>query len=234
MRFLRFFSLLPLFVAPLFFGIREARASVDYCKVTEIFGRVEIQESGGDRWLPLLVPRLLRGGDKLRTFQRSHAELSASADCSGLMHLGSDSKLEVMGEDLTRFFLRRGIFFILREQDGNALSLQRREEALFQIFTPDMAVDFLQGGISLHVDENGTWLRVFSEHAKAGSFNVRNEKVFSLMVAEGFKLFMAASSNPSTAHPTRMHFADYRQWQSWVKECYDKKDGLERNFLAKD
>ena len=201
---------------------------MEYCKVVEITGRVEIQEAGGDVWRPLSAPRFLRGGDKIRTFGKSRVEFSASADYSGLMRLAPDSSLEVMGEDLTRFFLSRGIFSVLREEDGGAPGLRRREDSVFQVFTPDMAANLLQGGISVSVYENGTCLRVFSERAKAGLFNGRKEKIFSLVVAEGFKLFTRASSKPGAACPTRMRFADYGQWQSWMQDCYQRKDGLER------
>ncbi len=215
------------FAAGIILAPAAASASVEYCKVVEVFGRAEIQEAGGE-WRPLAAARLLKGGDKLRTFEKSYADLAASSDLTGMMRLGPNANLEVMGDDLTRFFLRRGSFFVLREQDG--AGPRRKEESLFQIFTRDLVADLLGGGISVTVLEKGSLLCVYSEHAKASLFGAKREKLYSQTVSEGFKVVLEASRKP--APPTRLVFSDYSSWQFWMRKCYDRKDLLAKSFSS--
>lgn len=202
----------------------SAPASVEHCKVIEVFGRVEVQEAGGE-WRPLAVPKLLKGGDRIRTFEKSYADLAANSDLSGLMRLGPDANIEVMGDDLTRFFLRRGSFFVLREKhDARPL---RKDEALFQIFTRDLVADLLGGGLSVTVLGKGSLLCVYSESAKASLFGAKREKLYAQTVAEGFKIVMESTKKPAAL--SRLTFSDYSSWQFWMKKCYDRKDLLAKN-----
>ncbi len=206
----------------------DCGASVEHCRVIEIFGRAEIQEAGGV-WQPLSAPRLLKGGDKIRTYEKSYADFSSSADLSGLMRLGPDARVEVMGDDLTRFFVRQGSFFVLREED--VAGPRRKEETLFQVFTRDLVADLLQGGMSVSVLQKGSLLCVFSEHAKASLFSASREKIYAQTVAEGFKLFVESPAKP--AAPQRLLYDDYGSWQFWMRKCYDRKDDLAKNFTKK-
>ena len=101
-----------LFFAFFLGGLSPAQAFIDYCQVLDTGGKAEVQEAGSARWQPLLAPRFLKGGDKIRTFEKSYAEISTSYDFSGLLKIGANSELEVLGEDFARFFLRRGFFFV--------------------------------------------------------------------------------------------------------------------------
>ena len=210
----------------------EFRASIEYCRVIDVSGKAEILESGGQRWVPLSVSKFLKGGDKIRTAEKSYAEISTSPDFSGLLKLGGDSELEIIGDDLARFFLRGGALFVLREEDSNVPGKHTREEALFQIFTKDMSISFLQGGCLIGAFEKGSWVRVFSEHAKVGPFRPGKEKEDFKIVREGFKYFMTDSKKAGVSGPIRMHYPDYIEWQYWMKKCYDRKDARAQGALV--
>ena len=221
--------------AALVFGPEKVSASVEYCKVIDVSGTAEILESGSALWRPLAVPKLLKAGDKVRALEKAYVEFSTGDDLSGLMKLGGNSEFEVMGEDLTRFFLRKGIFFILREEDGSIVGKQGKEQTLFQIFTKDLIVSFLGGGSSVSVNDKGTWVRVFSEHVRANPFdNVSTSEGVLRTVTEGFKFFMKAPPEPTVAGPMRMNFSDYSSWQFWMRQCYQRKDALSQKFLTKN
>ncbi len=214
------FVLAFIFITCLF--CQDTWAAVDYLRVIESRGTVEILEADGIQWKPLILSGSLRGGDKIRTVGQSYVEFSTSTDLSGLLRLGVNSQMEVMGDDLARFILRQGTLLVLREEDGNVSGAQKKEDFIFQIFTPDTLVGFLNGGCSVHVSEKGTRVYVFSESVNAGA----------KIVTEGFKYFVSRSGLIKTSGPSRMHFGDYKEWQTWIKKCYDRKDALTRQFLT--
>ena len=233
MPYLRKYFLLFSAAAMVFFAAREVQASVDYCQVIDVSGKAEILEADGIRWLPLEAPKFLKGGDKIRTQGKSYTEISTSPDFSGLLRLGVDSEAEVMGEDLARFFLRKGMLLILREEDSNVPGEHAREEMRFQIFTPDMAVSLLEGGCSVSVSEKGSWVRVFGEEVKAGPLRPLKNKP-SLRVEEDFKYFISSRAGLGPLGPSRMYYSDYTDWQFWMKKCYALKDARAKDFLAKE
>ena len=217
----------------LFFFAQNAQASVDYCQVLNAGGKTEFLEAGNVRWLPLSAPKFLKSGDKIRTADKSYAEISTSSDFSGLLKLGANSELEVMGEDLSRFFLRKGVLFVLREEDSNVPEKQAREEVLFQIFTEDAIIGLLQGGCSAGVSEKGTWVHVYSEHVKIEPLHSGKQKNDFRFLREGFKYFMARSQNKEFQNSGRMHYGDFIEWQLWIKKCYERKDARAKELLVK-
>ena len=232
MRFLRKYSALFLTSLVVILASGEAWASVDYCQVINVSGKAEIFEAAGAGWFPLEAPKFLKGGDKIRTQGKSYAEISTSPDFSGLLGLGVDSELEVMGEDLARFSLRRGVLLVFREEDSNVPGEPAREDLQFQIFTRDMAVSLLEGGASVSVGEKGSWVRVFGEEVKAGPLRpAKNKPPFK--VEEGFKYFISHREGLGPLGPLRMYYSDYTDWQFWMKKCYALKDARAKDFLAK-
>ncbi len=210
-----------------------ADASIEYCKVIDISGNAEIQFSGSERWMPLSAQVLLKGGDKIRTPQRSYLELATSTDLSGLMLLSGNSVLEVMGDDLTRFFLRRGALSVLREGDGDIARRVSGEENLIQIFTPELVVNILQGGMSVSAYANGSWVRVFSEQVRIDPFGAGRQKLLSRTVSEGYECFADASSTKAPQEALRMSYSDYKDWQFWARKCYKRKDDMAQTELLR-
>ena len=212
----------------------RSSASIEYCRVIDVSGRTEILESGSAAWAPLGAPRLLKGGDKIRTADKSYAEISTSDDFSGLLRLGANSQMEVMGEDLARFFLRRGMLMALREEDDDTLVGRPAEKLLLQIFTRDLSAGILLGGYSVSVSDRGTWVRVFSEHAHARIFMKENKKAAEFKrIPEGFKYFWGSDDEIGPLGPSRMYYSDYTEWQFWVRKCYERQDARSDALILK-
>lgn len=210
------------------FWAAPAFASIEYCQVIHVSGHVEIQTAGDPRWRPLAAPRLLAGGDKLRAFSKSYAELSSSRDFSALMMLSAESEVEVMGDDLTRFFLRRGGFAVLYEEE---VGEPRPKGEFFQVLTKQFTVRLDRGGAAVTAFAGGSAVRVFAETARVDSSAVKG-KGFSRIVPEGFRFF-APTGVSQPAEPARMQYADYKDWQAWVRRCYKRKDDRTEAQLLK-
>jgi len=214
-----------LFLAAAFLCVsRAAFASVDYCRVIDVSGKAEVLESGSARWLPLSAPKFLKGGDQIRTSGKSYAEISTSADFSGLLKLGADSRLEVLGEDLARFFLEEGVLMVLREENDDSPESRPAETVLMQILTQDLSAGLLSGGCSVSVTAKGTWVRVFSESVRVTPTARKTREAVQHDLPEGFKFFSARAGKIDTLGPLRLYFSDYADWQFWVRQCYERQD----------
>ena len=138
-----------------------------------------------------------------------------------------------MGDDFTRLDLRRGTLSILREPDSGVFAADVKESGLFQIFTKNVTISFLQGGCSVSLLNAGILVQVFAENVKIRRPIFPDRKADFKTVTEGFKYFIPNSKGKLPVELVRMPFGDYAPWESWARSCYKRKDARAEDLLIK-
>ena len=210
-----------------------AHSAQDYCRVLEAEGKVEILKMNAAEWLPLTKENFIKGGDTIRTSVESHVEFSTKPDFSTLLRLNNSSEAKMMGDDFTRLDLRRGTLSILREPDSGVFAADVKESGLFQIFTKNVTISFLQGGCSVSLLNAGILVQVFAENVKIRRPIFPERKTNFKTVTEGFKYFIPNSKGKLPVELVRMPFGDYAPWESWARSCYKRKDARAEDLLIK-
>ncbi len=207
-------------------------AGADVYRVIHLSGKAQVLDATSGQWKFLAIGDRLKSRDRVRTVGKSAVDFSRGEDLTGLLRVGVETEVEVMGEDLSRFFVRRGLLFVLLEDENN-LETQESQTALhFQVFTPDLTVSFLQGGCSIAVSEKGTLVRVFSEKVSVETLGSKNKKRAARMVLEGHQFFWNKAAS-LTYSSSRMVFAEYMDWKYWMLQCYAFKDKRVQDTLVK-
>lgn len=229
-----------IFWAALFFLIliRPADAAMDYFKVLDISGNVEIRRTPTSVWMPVRSGDLLTPRMQVRTSEGSWAEFSFSGDLSELARLDSLSEMEVAPGPTPSIKLKRGSFMMLREKDEVDPTAYKRDIKAFEVFVGSKKIRAERSGFQVSADRGRSWIRVFSDKVWVIDYIYLKEKEKTpriVGVSEGFKLPLEYLSGiEKKPVPDRMIFSDYSDWQTWVRRCYERKDDRQADLLEKD
>ncbi len=201
---------------------------IQYAKVVEIGGAAELLKPLGQRWVPLMKDTTLKKGAKIRTGSGSFVQIAFEGNLETVGLLEGDSRLDIMNDPPTRVFLDRGEFLIFRETETSNKSGLKK----LGVLTREALVEIQLGGCSVQTFDKGTWVRVFGEKAEVMNLKTRSAAARSKTVEEGFKLFIGRIVPESVLQ--RMGFADYAEWQGWIKKLYEAKDDLAADALDKE
>ena len=184
----------------LFLWTVPARADIEYWKVVEVAGLVETRSPLEPGWKSLSAPFYMKKGSLLRTGKDAWVDLSLNRQWDGFLRLNADSELEFPENTPEAVRLRRGSLFALLEGEA--------EGDLLSVFSPGATVRLVSGGAAVSTLASGTRLRVFSETAEIAGV--------SQSIEEGWEW--------DAGNLRRMEFADYDDWQKWIRKSYDRKD----------
>jgi ferric-dicitrate binding protein FerR (iron transport regulator) len=211
--FLIFIALNALFFSAIGWG-----ADSDTLRVTGLSGIAEFLPPGAIRWRPLSKDMVLARGTKVRTGDKSVAQILLEPGFRSGMLLREDSRLEIQDYAPGRFFLAKGAVFIIREEDNRPFP--------FRISARNAAVDMRQGGCEIRVFQESVLVKVFGDSvfvaaSVSGARSVRRE------VKEGDKIWVREDADQVFQ---RMNYPDYVDWLAWVKIFYKQKDDFEHDL----
>ena len=188
------------FFAALFLLGDVARADIEYWKVVEVSGPVEMKSPLETEWKSFSAPFYLKKGSLLRTGKDAWVDLSLNRQWDSFLRLNGDSELEFPENPPNAVRLKKGSLFVLMEGESAADTLH--------IFSSGISARLLLGGLAVAASETGATFKVFSESVDL----VESARTLE----EGWEW---------TAGGTRrMEFSDYTDWQQWVRKSYERKD----------
>ncbi len=213
----------------LFIPYSVSAGEIEFAKVVDISGHAEVLGPFENKWKPAAAHMLLEKGSKVRTLSESSVQILFDRNLGSIAKLAEKSRLDVLGRSSDTFFLERGGLFLYREGETGRLEKPQK----IRIRTKDGEVQIGLGGCVVQSTKEGTFVRVFDERVEVtgrpGSRVAQTEA--PRVVEEGFKFFTSVHAARSAFQ--RMQFADYGDWQKWIKSVYEKKDDFEAEALEK-
>jgi len=163
---------------------------------------------------------ILKKSFKVKTQAGSFVEIVFHSGIEDVARLGENSSLRVLNDPPTRVFFERGELFLLRDKE----SADHGQTMPLKISTPEASTQLELGGLGIKVSRERTLVRVFGDRAVISDSIHRKAKSRPRTVEEGFKF--SSGTRASSASFERMKYVDYRGWQKWIKDWYERKDDL--------
>lgn len=215
------FRTAPLVLMFAFFCSTSEASTLEFIKIIEISGQVEIENQVNKRITKALPGRQLKKSEILRTKAGSFAELSFDANLEQAGRLSQDSEI-IFLEAPNRLHLTRGVLMMMLEQEKS-----NKENDGVYVTTRDLVHHLAVGGATVVAGDKFSMVKVFSENADIASIETPNN---FRSVHEGFKCILKKDNR----HTERMSFEDYHFWQAWIKKHYLKKDEWNEKKLEKE
>jgi hypothetical protein len=185
-------------VAGFFVFDSAAQADIEYWKVVEVTGAVEMKPSAISGWRKVSVPFYLKRGSLVRTGKKGSVDFCLNRQWDSFFRLNENSELRFSEKSPDEIQLKKGSLFALLEGEPVPGSLR--------IYSGDTAVRMPSGGLAVYASASRTAVMVFSESVEVGD----------LAVTEGWEW--------SAGQVRRLDFSDYAEWQRWFRKSYGRKD----------
>ena len=217
----KFFILIPF----IFFlsGIAAA-GEIEYAEVLNVVGSAEVLTPPNLTWKPLQKNTILGKGSKIRTEERSSVEIGFDANFENAARLGENSRLSLLGELPFKVLLGKGELFIFCEYPIHHNALR--------ILTKDALIQLKLGGCAVIASGKGTLIKVFTDRVQVSNLKHHRPGFESRIIEEGFR-FLVSAASPRAAF-RRMTYADYADWQVWIRNLYERKDDRMAELLEKE
>jgi hypothetical protein len=202
------------------FTAAATASDMRFASVFTAKGAAEVRESPAGDWKAARRDAALPTGASLRTGKDAGACVVFDFELDHALCLGPDSEIEMLRTpDHVR--LKRGRAYLVLES-GHAGPLAQPGLSILTVLAGDLRVHMSRGGAVVDLGKRGepARLRVFGGSAKVSRSLPAGAKSRITSVGEGFAL----SSSGSELGFARMPYADYAEWNSWVKTWYEAKD----------
>ena len=213
-------------------------AEIQYAKVLDTSGTVEVLVQPHRRWMKLEKNAYLSKGTSVRTHANSGVWMAFDPEMETLAELGENSYLNVWTGPPSRVSLKNGRLYVFRESETAGIP--------FKILTPEFLVQVPAGGVVIDASNKGSLLNVFAENAVITIFSKAKLETPPKKIEEGFKFFSAKRLGGSAAlfggkkasneesFYERMKYAEYAMWKAWVEKMYELKDDFAADVLEKE
>jgi hypothetical protein len=149
-----------------------------------------------------------------------------------MVRLCENSRLGILSDG--SLHLERGKILVLKEMSESDGKIKTFYNTPLSITTPEVSCRFTEGGFSADVSVRGSWLKVFSDRLTLQRSWRKPMFSGTWVNEEGFKYFYQPFTDGSHPKKARLSFADYRDWQLWMKKAYEKKDDFNSKLFERE